>query len=301
MNTTTLKKLLAILAVAAMLVCVLAGCGDQTAPQQTAPATGEQTQNNAADTNPNGMLVLSTEASVKITYDADGMVLAVEGINDYGIILADEYTDYEGKSCADAVKELLVASVNSGNLSPDVKNVVIKLAVGSTQPGTNFLETIGTAAQDTLTAEGSSAKVTLIDVADLDEEGYISLDTAKALLMNQLGVEKLDAYYGSETPSNGAYVCTVDVGGVESAYSIDAVTGLIGEATEEDLMNDPEATEPSEEYEYNYEEEIIYEETQGENYTEPTVTDPVVTEPVVEEPGDIEVPIVEETTAATQG
>lgn len=274
MKPTTLKKLLAILAAAAMLVCVLAGCGDQAAPAQTGSADGQnqdgtatgQDQTGSVDNASTGKLFFSTEAAIIITYDADGMVMAVQGINDYGIILVDEYTDYEGKSCADVVKELISASVDAGNLSPDVKNVVLKLAKGSVQPGTNFQETIGNEAQSALDAEGSSAKLTLIDVTDLNEDGYICLDTAKALLMNQLGVEKLDAYYGSDTPTNGAYICTVDVGGVESSYSINAVTGLIAEATEEELLGDPEATEPSQEYEYPYEGEATAE-------VEPTDTD----------------------------
>ena len=252
MKMTYVKKFLAVLASAAMLVGILVGCGNQSAAEQTGSGTADDTGNNI----PAGMVLLSTEAAINITYNADGMVLDVEGINDYGFILADGYTDYTGKSCADAVTDLITASSDAASLSPDVENVILKLSKGSAQPGTNFLETLGTAAQSALDSIGATAKLTLIGVDDLDEDGYISLDIAKALLMNQLGVDKLDAYYGSTSPSDDAYICTVDVGGVESSYSIDAVTGLISEATDEELMNDPAATDPAEEHTYDPEEEV---------------------------------------------
>ena len=272
-----MKKILTILMVAAMLVCALAGCGKTDAPAQD--PTG-----NVETAGPAGMLVLSTEASVKITYDSDAMVTELEGINDYGIILVDEYAGFEGKSCADVVKDLINAAVNAGNLSPDIKNVVIKLAVGSAKPGTNFLERVSAEAQNALTAAGSASKLVVIDETGLDEDGYINLDNAKVLLMNHLGVEKLDAYYGSTTPSNDLYICTVEAGGEESSWTIDAVTGLISEATEEELMSEPEEIETSEEYDYFGEEEAAASEAEQDVATEPVIEDPTITEPVVEEP-----------------
>lgn len=274
MKTTTFKKLLALLASAVLLVCALAGCNGDTA-QQTEPSQI------ITDSIPAGMLVLSTEASVKISYDADGMVLDVTGMNDHGIVLSDTYTDYLGKSCSNVVKELILAASDAGNLSSSVKNIVIKQAVGSALPGSHFLETIATEAEAAAKEVGSSALVTLIDKTGLDEDGYINLDTAKALLANQLGVETLDAYYGSETPTGDSYICTVEAGGIESSHSIDAITGLIADATEEELLGNVDGYEETEYYDYEqeyYEDEFYEELIEEEPVTDETVTTPESTQ-----------------------
>lgn len=272
MKTTTVKKLLAALLSAVLLLCALAGCSSEPA-SQTDPAGETQS---ISDPIPVGMLVLSTEASLKISYDADGMVLDVVGMNDHGIVLADSYTNYLGKSCADVVKELIAAAADAGHLRTSVKNIVIKLAVGSSQPGSHFLDTLETEAKTAAEAVGSAAAVTVIDTTMLDENGYINLDTAKALLMNQLGVTALDAYYGSDAPTGDCYICTVEVDGVESSYSIDAVTGLIADATEEELMGDSEYIEETEYYDPSSEE--IYEEVYDEDYEDLSVENTGATE-----------------------
>lgn len=269
MKTTTLKKLLAVLVGAALLVCALAGCNSNTA-QQTDPANQQ-----ISDTIPVGMVVLSTEAAVKISYDADGMVLEVSGMNDHGIVLADTYTDYLGKSCATVVKELVLAASAAGNLSDAVKNIVIKQAVGSALPGSHFLETLATEAETAATEAGSSATVTLIDETGLDEDGYINLDTVKALLLNQLGGETYDEFYGASTPRDDHYLFTVVVNGIESSHTVDAVTGLIAEATDEDLLGDPDYYEQTEYIEYEPEPDYFEEDLYEDPYQE----------------GDIEIPI----------
>ena len=280
MKKTTLNKLLAVFMAAAMLVCVLAGCGAKETPATTEAVV----QDNAA---PAGMLVLATEAAIKITYDSNAMVTELEGFNDYGIILVDEYGDYEGKSCVDVAKDMINASANAGNLSPRIKNVVLKLAIGSSLPTEDFLANVESAVQSALDTNGSVSKLVVIDTAGLDEEGYINLEFAKTLLMNHLGVEKLDAYYGSTSTTNGQYICTVEAGGEESSWTIDAVTGLISEATEEELLTDPEVTETFTDYDYSAEEEAAAGESEyieEEAPTDAVVEEPSIeTEPVIEE------------------
>lgn len=272
MKTTTPNKILAVLMAAAMLICVLAGCSAEDAPAPTDTADNREAT-------PAGILVLATEAAIKITYDTNAMVLELEGLNDYGIALADEYPDYAGKSCTEVVKDLINAAVNAGNLSPDIKNVIIKLAMGSAMPDNDFLENVGNEVQNALDAAGSASKLIVIDETGLDAEGYINLDIAKALLMNHLGVDKLDAYYGRTTPTNGQYICTVEAGGERTSWTINAVTGQISVATEEELMIEPEVPDYSEEYDYAAEEEAAANESQ---YVEDIFTDPAIEEPITE-------------------
>lgn len=276
MKTTTFKKLLAALLSATLVLCLLAGCGSKPATQ-----TDPKTDNLEITTPiPAGMLVLSTEASVKISYDADGMALEVSGVNDHGIVLSDTYTDYLGKSCATVVKELILAASAAGNLSSAVKNIVIKQALGSAVPGAHFLESITTEAIAAAEEVGSSAVVTLIDLSGLNEDGYINLDNAKQLLMNQLGVTALDAYYGADIPSGDYYICTVEAGGIESSHTIDAVTGLIADASEEDLLGNSDEYIETEYVDYEQEIEFSEEPLYEEPETEVDIEIPVVEEPI---------------------
>ena len=155
--------------------------------------------------------------------------------------------------------------------------VSFECCIGSAMPGSHFLETIATEAEAAAQEVGSSAVVTLIDETGLDEDGYINLDTAKALLANQLGVETLDAYYGSDTPTGDSYICTVEAGGIESSHSIDAITGLIADATEEELLGDVDGYEETEYY--DYEQEFFEEEFYDELIEEEPVSDETVTTP----------------------
>lgn len=162
-------------------------------------------------------------------------------------------------SCAEVVKDLINASSEAGQLSLDVKNIVIKQAIGSALPDSYFLETISTEAKAAAEAADSSAKVTLIDETGLDTDGYINLTTAKALLLNQLGGEAFDAFYSNYILPDNSYIFTVVVNGVESSHRIDAITGLISDATAEDLLDDPDSYEyePEPDYDEIYEEEYI--------------------------------------------
>ena len=231
MKITTAKKLLAICLAGVMALCLLAGCGNEPATQ-TGPATKEPV--------PAGILILSAGASLSISYDADGAVLDIYGNNNPGIVLAGKYTDYSDKTCAAVAKDLIAAAAGAGYLSAEVKNIVIKQSLHSQLPGSDFLETVEAEVKTAAEAASSAAVITVIDETMLDERGYINLDTAKALLCNELGVEKLDKYYGDAAPFDGSYICTVEIAGVQTSHNIDAVTGLIAEATEEELLGNPD-------------------------------------------------------------
>lgn len=247
MKATTLKKLLAACLSGIMALCLLAGCKNKPAvPVQTDPITKEPISA--------GMLILSADAVVNITYDATGLVLSVQGVNHSGIELAAAYTDYLGQSCIAVASELITTAAESDLLPDDLKNIVIKQSIQSQLPNPGFLEDIATEVTAAAGDAGSAAVITVIDETMLDENGYINLDAVKALLCNELGVEKLDKYYGSATPYNGSYICTVEIAGTQTSHSIDAVTGLIADATDEELLGNPEG---------DFEDEPV-EETEGE-------------------------------------
>lgn len=271
-----MKKTIALILSAVLLLGLLAGCGSEPA-KKTDPVINEEI--------PVGMFILSAGASVSISYNAEGTVMEIGGANELGDDLAEAYTEFDGKSCATVAKELIDAAAKSAYLNADVKNIIIKQSIRSELPGSNFLETIEAEVKAAAEAAGSKAEITLIDESMLDENGYINFETAKALLCVELGVEKLDQYYGSDTPNDGVYICTAEVAGVQTFHHIDAVTGLIQEATEEELLGDPtEETVPEETHVEEPVEEVVEEdvdvplETVGPETEEPEETESEATE-----------------------
>ena len=264
MNTT--KKLLALILGAVILLGLLAGCGE-TASDPTPSKTPVNTVPTLS-----GMLVLSAEASFKISYDQNGMVMELTASNDPATEILEGYTS-EGKSCDTVVKELLTATAEA-TLLRDAHNIVLKLAVGSDLPSETFLTGLEKSAAEVAAANASAAKVFAIGLDGLDAEGYINAENAQALLLNQLGVEKFDSLNGDASPRNDCYTFSVVYGGEEGHYIIDAVTGLIEETVVDDSEGEPEYIE-EEEFDTSFEEEAI---VPGEDFEEePTpAEDPAV-------------------------
>ncbi len=257
-----MKKILAILVSAALLLGLLAGCGDKT-PEATDPTNSISTPVAA------GMLVLNANASVNISYDSDGLVLNVEGIDTNGEALAGEYTDYLGKSCSDAVCDLIVNSKMGGFLTEEINYVMIKVAVGSALPGATFLETIQDDANNAIDEAGITVDLVMLTEENLDADGYIDLESAKALMLAALALESFDTLDGTVTPVNGLYGFSITAGDLEGDYIVDGVSGLVVEGQLEGF-----------EYDETLEEEEIVDPT-DEVYIEDT-TAPAGGEDVVE-------------------
>lgn len=292
MKSINLKKLFSVCLACAMTLCLLTAC-NKTPATQTTPATTDPV---IKDPTPVGMLILNAGASMNISYDVDGMVLKLSGNNEEGTQLSENYADYLGKSCSAAAKELVEASAKAGYLTPNVKNIVIKQSIRSQLPGEFFLETIENEVKAAASAAGSTAAITVIDESGLDGKGYLTLATVKALLCNELGVEQLDKYYGDRVPNDGIFICTAEVAGVQSYHKIDAVTGLITEATAEELLGDPFGDDESfeddiTEDEYFEETTITEEPTESNEVPEETEEPTVANTGVEEEDGDIDIPI----------
>lgn len=227
-----MKKILAVLMSAMLLLGILAGCNAE--PAATDPTNKVSTPIAA------GMLVLNAEASINISYDADGLVLNIEAADDNGSIVAGEYDAFLGKTCTDAVCDLITGANRSGFLTEESTYIMIKQALGSALPGSTFLETIVKDAEATLAAAGLDAVVILVTEENLDENGYIDLETAKALMLAYIARDSFDTLDGTTAPIDGAYGFAVTVGDMEGHYIIDAVTGDVFEGELEGAFEDPE-------------------------------------------------------------
>ena len=236
-----MKKILAVMISVMMLLGVFTACGNQAGTGETTGVPGTPV---AA-----GMLVLNANAAVNISYDADGLVLSIEGIDNNGSALVGEYTNYLGKTVTEAVCDLIGNSFVSGMMEEEGNYIMIKQAIGSALPGSNFLENIVKDAEGAVSATGSAAAVILVTEENLDENGYIDLETAKLLMLAHLALDSYDTLDGTVTPIEGFYGFTITAGDLTGSYIIDAVTGDVFEGELEGAEVDPtEANdEPAEE------------------------------------------------------
>ena len=221
-----IKKLLAIL-MASIMVFGLLACG-QEATTPTNPVSGEEGDPRIA-----GMVVFSSDASVGINYDAEGMVLSISGISPEGDILAQSVGAVEGLTCSDLVAKLTDESAKQALLST---TVIIKQSFGSALPGSNFLETLVSAIEAAAEEASAIIDVIMISAEQLDENGYINLETSKTIMLSKLGLQSASTFDGTPSPdTNGDYMFYIAEGDLEGTFLLNAVTGLVTELSEEDL------------------------------------------------------------------
>ena len=93
-----------------------------------------------------GILYLSVNPEIAISYDKDGYVTKVEGRNDDGVSLLKSYTGYEGKKTREVVTELVTAIGEAGYFVEDIdgskRQIVIEIEAGSALPSDTFLDEV---------------------------------------------------------------------------------------------------------------------------------------------------------------
>lgn len=238
-----MKKIIALLLCAVVLVGVLAGCGKNDSNDGGTETKGTDT--GISETEKAGTLVVTANASVIVSYGTDGLVLGVEGANEEGKNLVESYEELLGLSCAEVVSQLIKDSSNRTYLGR-LTYVVVKHDKDSGTPGTSFLEGIEAAAKAAVEIVAPSAKLVMITQDMLDADGYIDLKTAKVLVEGFLEVEQVDGFDGTEKPVDGFYSFAVAYNGMEDELHVNASTGCVGEGALDGALQDPEETEPVE-------------------------------------------------------
>lgn len=225
MKKSILTKLLAVMMCCLMLLGMLAGCKDDGS--QDTLASGDSTEATAPEYY--GMLMINAGGAVYVTYDENGLVTNIEGIDQSGIEIATEYQDYLGTDCATAVCTLVDTAIGMGYLDKENNDIIIKQEKGSQNPEEDFLDKIVTAVQAEIDPTGLNVSIILISTGDLNSSGYIGLGKVQELVTCHLNVTKLDLFDGTDSPIDGTYSFEVAAGNIEDHYLIDAVTGEVYE------------------------------------------------------------------------
>lgn len=137
MNMIKSKSILAFSLTLMMSVAGLTGCSSS---RTNAPvSTGTELASG-------GVLHLSVNPEIAVAYDKDGNVTRVEGRNDDGSKLLNDYSGYEGKACRQVVAELVTAIGEAGYFVEEIegqkRQITIEIESGSKLPHNEFLDEV---------------------------------------------------------------------------------------------------------------------------------------------------------------
>ena len=137
-------KLAGLTLTAALTLTALTACGGSgtaALPGTTPSATPLQTASASV-----GTVLLSVNPEIEMSYDEQGNVVSLTGLNDDGRAVLAGYTGYEGKPCKTVIAELVTAIDDGGYFDATIdgheKNIVLKLERGSEYPDDDFLEDV---------------------------------------------------------------------------------------------------------------------------------------------------------------
>ena len=143
---TKKRMIIALVAVLSLMVCgsLIAGCAQQSAAGSTAISSGDAAVQQEDEIY--GTIVLRVNPEIAVSYDKQGNVVKVEGLNDDGRALVPSDDEFVGQPCRSVVETLLGKFNDAGFLVEEVegegRQVQIELEDGSHMPTHNFLNDI---------------------------------------------------------------------------------------------------------------------------------------------------------------
>lgn len=216
------------LGLCAVLAAALSGCG--SLPQAGAGQQG------AGSTAAVGSILLSVNPEIEVAYDARGKVVEVEGVNDDGRSVVGGYDGYEGRDTGAVMGELVHEISDDGYFDGGIngreRNIVLKMADGSSAPSDDFMEQVADSVRTAASGCGLTSSAYALDQDDLDDSGLIGIEAAKEIVLGQLGIDPASASFRDHEYEldDGVYELEFVYEGVEYDYEVDARTGKVLEA-----------------------------------------------------------------------
>lgn len=217
----------------AVFTLVLAGCTTGTTEEGSGLADIQAAEGEVISDS--GVLVLKINPEVAIKYDENGVVTAIEGRNDDGSEILEQYPDFVGKDSGLVLEELVGLIGEAGYFVEEVegqsKQIVLELEPGSVLPDDKFLEEMTSNVQAAASKQNVDSNVlSNEDIMPLDEAKKIALDDA------QVNVEdaKFDDKELDKDDGNLLFELEFYANGHEYEYDIHAITGEILKSERDD-------------------------------------------------------------------
>lgn len=198
------KRIIALLGCIVLVLSMFSGCKKKE-------ADGSIYENFT----PAGTLYIDFGVSIEVVYDDEGKALQLVGTNQAGKQAATNCTRFLGKPCSAVVWKLLEYSVKN-KLTGSTPLMVIRLDKTDVPPSDDFLTAIATPCQQLSDRMNAGIRVFAPEGEQLDEEGQLTSQTAKALAAVRFGCAETDIT-GGEALADGVYTftcngktCTVD-------------------------------------------------------------------------------------------
>lgn len=164
-----MKKLYTLMIMLAM-VMTLVGCS-------TNSTSTTETQNTLTST---GVLTLRVNPEIAISYDENGYVIDVKGVNDDGKAIVSDTSSYIGKETRAVVAELLTKIGEAGYLVEEVegekRQVIIEIEEGSVIPYTSFVDDVVSEVKVTVDTHKWQNQIDLRNETDYGITSYIDTD-----------------------------------------------------------------------------------------------------------------------------
>ena len=213
-----------VFACAAILAAGAAGAGNTAfgAPSYRASSNKEEVK---------GRILVSGGPDISISYDKDGTVLEIKGIDRDGKNFLEGQDGYVGKSCKTAVGRLVRRLDEKGWFGEHAdgfrKSLVVKAEKGSEYPDDQFMREIEDEVRDIAKDREINVYIKVVGTHSLDGKGYIDRETAEKIVLEQFGLKEDSLKFKEYELDDGVYEIEVVIQGVGHEVELDAVTGAV--------------------------------------------------------------------------
>lgn len=149
-----MKKVVSFILVLMLSVALLAGCAEakpeaaSVQPQQETAPKAETVEQAEVEVLSGGVLCLKVNPEIALHYDAEGKVVKLEGRNEDGCRILENFADCTGKDMELVLEELIAAIGKAGyfveEVNGETQKVVLELDPGSCVPHEQFLQNMAT-------------------------------------------------------------------------------------------------------------------------------------------------------------
>ena len=178
-----------------------------------------------------GRILVSGGPDISISYDKDGTVLEIKGIDRDGKNFLEGQEGYVGKSCKTAVGRLVRRLDEKGWFGEYAdgsrKSLVVKAEKGSEYPDDQFMREIEDEVRDVAKDREINVYIKVVGTHSLDGKGYIDRETAKKIVLEQFGLKADSLKFKEYELDDGVYEIEVVIQGVGHEVELDAVTGAV--------------------------------------------------------------------------